>query len=158
MILSARTRFVVIRLLVAALSLTSFAAAAQTTVYSRATARSGEPARVAYYFTVSADCKVSSLPVSVAAAPAHGIAVVKESKVKTKRAKRCGEIEGPTNVLYYKSKLGYTGDDTFTYKVTNLSGKSQEHVVQITVSSGSKNNADKSGWNQFRRKVFGAWR
>jgi hypothetical protein len=129
-----------------AVSLTSFAVAAQTTVYSRAMARSGEPVRVAYYFTVSTDCKISSLPVSVAAAPAHGVAVVKESKLKTKRAKRCGEIEGPTNVLYYKSKVGYTGDDTFTYKVTDSSGKSQEYVVQIKVSSGSrnKNNADKS--------------
>ena len=122
-----------------AVSLSSFTVAAETTVYSRAAARSGEPARVAYYFTISADCKVSSLPISVAAAPAHGVAVVKESKVKTKRAKRCGEIEGPTNVLYYRSKLGYTGDDTFTYKVTKSSGQSQEHVVQIKVSPGSGN-------------------
>ena len=99
-----------------AISLSSFVVAAQTTVYSKAAARSGEPARVAYYFTVSVDCKVSSLPISVAAAPAHGVAVVKESRVKTKRAKHCGEIEGPANVLYYRSKLGYTGDDTFTYR------------------------------------------
>jgi hypothetical protein len=122
---------------VMALMLSSFVVAAQTTVYSRAAARSGEPVRVAHYFTVSADCKLSSLPISVAAAPAHGVAVVKESKVKTRRAKRCGEIEGPTNVLYYRSKVGYTGDDTLTYKVTNSSGKSQEHVVQIKVSPAS---------------------
>jgi len=89
---------------------------------------------------VSANCKVSSLPISVAAAPAHGVAVVKESRVKTKRAKRCGEVEGPTNILYYKSNVGYTGDDTLTYKVTNSSGKSQQHVVQIKVSPGSGNN------------------
>jgi hypothetical protein len=120
-----------------AVSLSSFVVAAETTVYSKAAARSGEPARVAYYFTVSANCKVSSLPISVAAAPAHGVAVVKESRVKTKRAKRCGEVEGPTNILYYKSNVGYTGDDTLTYKVTNSSGKSQQHVVQIKVSSGS---------------------
>ena len=106
-----------------AVSLSSLVVASQTTVYSKAAARSGQPARVAYYFTVSVDCKVSSLPISVAAAPAHGVAVVKESKVKTKRAKRCGEIQGPTNVLYYRSKLGYAGDDTLTYKVTNSSGK-----------------------------------
>ena len=123
-----------------AVSLSSFVVAAETTVYSKAAARSGEPARVAYYFTVSANCKVSSLPISVAAAPAHGVAVVKESKVKTKRAKRCGEVEGPTNILYYKSNVGYTGDDTLTYKVTNSSGKSQQHVVQIKVSPGSGNN------------------
>ena len=123
-----------------AVSLSSFVVAAETTVYSKAAARSGEPARVAYYFTVSANCKVSSLPISVAAAPAHGVAVVKESRVKTKRAKRCGEVEGPTNILYYKSNVGYTGDDTLTYKVTNSSGKSQQHVVQIKVSSGSGNN------------------
>ena len=123
-----------------AVSLSSSVVAAQTTVYSRAAARSGEPARVAYYFTVSANCKVSSLPISVAAAPAHGVAVVKESRVKTKRAKRCGEVEGPTNILYYKSNVGYTGDDTLTYKVTNSSGKSQQHVVQIKVSPGSGNN------------------
>ena len=141
-------RFAVIKFLAlgVAANLTSFAVAAQTTVYSRAMARSGEPVRVAYYFTVSGDCKISSLPVSVAAAPAHGIAVVKESKVKTKRAKRCGELEGPTNVLYYRSKVGYTGDDTFTYKVTDSSGKAQEHVVQVKVAPGSRkeNNADKS--------------
>ena len=123
-----------------AVSLSSFVVAAETTVYSKAAARSGEPARVAYYFTVSANCKVSSLPISVAAAPAHGVAVVKESRVKTKRAKRCGEVEGPTNILYYKSNVGYTGDDTLTYKVTNSSGKSQQHVVQIKVSPGSGNN------------------
>ena len=122
-----------------AVSLSSSVVAAQTTVYSRAAARSGEPARVAYYFTVSVDCKVSSLPISVAAAPAHGVAVVKESRVKTKRAKRCGEVEGPTNILYYKSNVGYTGDDTLTYRVTNSSGKSQQHVVVIKVSSGSGN-------------------
>ena len=129
-----------------AANLTSFAVAAETTVYSRATARSGEPLRVAHYFTVSPDCKISSLPVSVAGAPAHGIAVVKLSKVKTKRAKRCGEIEGPTNVLYYKSNADYTGDDTLTYKVTSSSGKTQEHVVQIKVAPGPRkeNNADKS--------------
>ena len=120
-----------------AVSLSSFVVAAETTVYSKAAARSGEPARVAYYFTVSANCKVSSLPISVAAAPAHGVAVVKESRVKTKRAKRCGEVEGPTNILYYKSNVGYTGDDTLTYRVTNSSGKSQEHVVQVKVSPGS---------------------
>jgi len=123
-----------------AVSLSSIVVAAETTVYSKAAARSGEPARVAYYFTVSANCKVSSLPISVAAAPAHGVAVVKESRVKTKRAKRCGEVEGPTNILYYKSNVGYTGDDTLTYKVTNSSGKSQQHVVQIKVSPGSGNN------------------
>lgn len=123
-----------------AVSLSSFVVAAETTVYSKAAARSGEPARVAYYFTVSANCKVSSLPISVAAAPAHGVAVVKKSRVKTKRAKRCGEVEGPTNILYYKSNVGYTGDDTLTYKVTNSSGKSQQHVVQIKVSPGSGNN------------------
>jgi len=123
-----------------AVSLSSFVVAAETTVYSKAAARSGEPAPVAYYFTVSANCKVSSLPISVAAAPAHGVAVVKESRVKTKRAKRCGEVEGPTNILYYKSNVGYTGDDTLTYKVTNSSGKSQQHVVQIKVSPGSGNN------------------
>ena len=123
-----------------AVSLSSFVVAAETTVYSKAAARSGEPARVAYYFTVSANCKVSSLPISVAAAPAHGVAVDKESRVKTKRAKRCGEVEGPTNILYYKSNVGYTGDDTLTYKVTNSSGKSQQHVVQIKVSPGSGNN------------------
>ena len=123
-----------------AVSLSSFVVAAETTVYSKAAARSGEPARVAYYFTVSANCKVSSLPISVAAAPAHGVAVVKESRVKTKRAKRCGEVEGPTNILYYKSNVGYTGDDTLAYKVTNSSGKSQQHVVQIKVSPGSGNN------------------
>src|SRR6478609_7620710 len=122
-----------------AVSLSSFVVAAETTVYSKAAARSSEPARVAYYFTVSANCKVSSLPISVAAAAAHGVAVVKESKVKTKRAKRCGEIEGPTNVLYYRSKLGYTGDDTFTYKVIKSYGQSQEHVVQIKVSPASGN-------------------
>ena len=129
-----------------AANLISFAVAAQTTVYSRAVAQSGEPVRVAHYFTVSADCKISSLPVSVAAAPAHGIAVVKVSNVKTKRAKRCGEIEGPTNVLYYKSNSGYTGDDTFTYKVTSSSGKAQEHVVQIKVAPGlgKEKNSDKS--------------
>ena len=123
-----------------AVSLSSFVVAAETTVYSKAAARSGEPARVAYYFTVSANCKVSSLPISVAAAPAHGVAVVKKLRVKTKRAKRCGEVEGPTNILYYKSNVGYTGDDTLTYKVTNSSGKSQQHVVQIKVSPGSGNN------------------
>jgi hypothetical protein len=120
-----------------AVSLTSFGAEAQTTVYSRAMAHSGKPVRVAYYFTVSADCKISSLPVSVAAAPTHGVAVVKVSKLRTKRAKRCGELEGPTNVVYCRSKPTYTGDDTFTYKVTNVSGKSQEYVVQIKVSPGS---------------------
>jgi hypothetical protein len=121
-----------------AANLIPFAAAAQTTVYSSATARSGQPVRVAYYFTVSVDCKISSLPVAVAAAPAHGIAVVKVSKLKTKRAKRCGEIEGPTNVLYYRSKADYTGDDTITYNVTSSSGKAREHVVHIKVTPGSQ--------------------
>src|SRR4051794_4767903 len=120
-----------------AANLIVFGAAAQTTVYSSATARSGQPVRVAYYFTVSADCKISSLPVSVAAAPAHGVAV-KVSKLKTKRAKRCGEIEGPTNVLYYRSKADYAGDDTIKYTVTSSSGKAREHVVHIKVAPGSQ--------------------
>jgi hypothetical protein len=133
-------RLIMIKILAVGLAakLIGLAAAAQTTVYSSATARSGHPVRVAHYFTVSLDCKISSLPVSVAAAPAHGIAVVKVSKVKTKRAKRCGEIEGPTNVLYYRSKADYTGDDTITYKVTSSSGKAREHVVHIKVAPGSQ--------------------
>ena len=121
-----------------AANLIAFAAAAQSTVYSSAIARSGQPVRVAYYFTVSVDCKISSLPVSAAAAPAHGVAVVKVSKLKTKRAKRCGEIEGPTNVLYYRSKTDYTGKDTIKYTVTSSSGKAREHVVHIKVAPDSQ--------------------
>ena len=81
-----------------AVSLSSFVVAAETTVYSKAAARSGEPARVAYYFTVSANCKVSSLPISVAAAPAHGVAVVKELKSRQSAPSAVAKSKGqPTS-------------------------------------------------------------
>jgi hypothetical protein len=63
----------------------NFAAAAQATSYSSATARSGETVRIAYYATITADCKMASPPqVNVVSAPKHGVLTVSPSKLKRK--------------------------------------------------------------------------
>src|SRR4051795_1567450 len=74
--------------------------------------------------------KISSLPVSVSAAPAHGMAVVKVSKLRQSGLSAVARSKGIL-VLYYRSKADYTRDDTITYKVTSSSGKAREHVVHI---------------------------
>ena len=57
-----------------------------------------------------------------------------------------GEINQENGVVSYTPNEGYTGDDTFTYKVNDGTVDSEPIQVTITCSSSTKQATNSSSW------------
>jgi hypothetical protein len=116
------------------------AAPAQTTDYTTATVTSGKPARLGYYATIKKDCSPGPLPeIRVVTAPKSGTLTVTRANLTTNKVANCPAATTPVQVVFYRSRPGFVGEDLIAYDVKESSGRVRSYAITITVRAPAQN-------------------
>jgi hypothetical protein len=119
-------------ILVAATGFACFSFAAVAVTHS-VTARSGESLRCHHYWRVDAQGKEWPVSLKITSRPSNGQVTVKnESRVVTLRNGQQKTVR--VAQVYYQSKKGYVGPDSFTYVRSTADPTDQDNNSAITIS------------------------
>jgi len=100
--------------------------------------QAGRDIRIGVFASISADCKAGPLPtIRLKQPPAHGAVTVKQGKLRSTNLRQCLAAEVPAFIVVYKSKPGFSGDDSVTLEVINAGGKTQLQKITVSVGSNS---------------------
>lgn len=95
--------------------------------------KSGEEIRAAVLGGPRPDCTSAPRPeVRPLSLPQHGILRVSPATLRTSRVKNCPEVEVPVAVVFYKSRPGFTGTDSFTLE-SKLGATTRTQVIAVHV-------------------------
>jgi hypothetical protein len=88
-----------------------------------------------WFGNLKADCSSGAPPQArVVDHARNGIIKLRNARVRTNSAPRCPNAELPAVVVYYESKPGFVGADSFTLEVKGESGTPSRHKFNVTVA------------------------
>jgi hypothetical protein len=88
-----------------------------------------------WFGNLKADCTSGPVPQArVIDQAQNGLIKLRNGRVRTNSAPNCPNAELPAVVVYYESKPGFIGTDTFTLEVKAESGASSRHKFNVTVA------------------------
>ena len=118
------------------LILTAGPAVAQSAVTDHAvTGPANKEIRAGWFgSSLNADCTGRAVPEArITERAQNGIVKLRQGKVRTNSAAKCPNAELPAILVFYQSKEGYRGTDTFTLEVKGVSGNPSLHKFNVSV-------------------------
>ena len=126
---------------VLSLALTGLSTGAAFAQARSATAKSGQETKLGEHMRVGKDCgppAVAGQEFTVVKQPANGSITTRQATAELKNAtgpnEKCKGKSFPAVQVYYKSKDGWKGSDSFSYKFGPAASKPQEQTVNVTVN------------------------
>ena len=121
------------------LGTTLAASAQQPTVQRVVKGTPDKDIRIGVYINVRPDCTSGELPsIKLVAPPSHGKVTFKKAKVNSTNYKQCLAIEVPGWVGFYRSRPGFSGEDTFAIQITYpAGGRSENQHFKIVVGAAA---------------------
>jgi hypothetical protein len=117
----------------------SSAAAEPTVTYSFVEVATQRLMRIDYYATFNLSCAPAPAPIiSVVQNPKFGALIIRPGGLITKKVLACPVIKTPVLVVYYRSRIGYTGADHIVYSVTSRNGVVTIYDVNISVKGNAE--------------------
>ena len=116
--------------------LSSGAALAQDKVTDHAVSGpAAKEIRAGWFGNLKADCSSGRPPQArVVDHAQNGMIMLRNGRVRTNSAPNCPNAELPAVVVFYQSKPGFIGTDSFTLEVKAESGASSRHKFNVTVA------------------------
>jgi hypothetical protein len=95
----------------------------------------GRDVRFAIFTDIKPDCTSGPLPtIRLAAAPEHGVVIVKRATLKATNIKQCLAIDVPAFVALYRAAADFSGPDGFELDIVMPDGRKRREHVAVTVT------------------------
>ena len=123
-----------------ALAVLAMAAVPALAQQRNATVKPGQEAKLGEHMRIGRDCgpPAGNQEFTVTKQPANGAVTTRQASVELKGQtganEKCNGKSYPAIQVFYKSKDGWKGSDTFSYKVGPAGSKPQEVTVNVTVN------------------------
>jgi len=116
--------------------LSSGAALAQDKVTDHAVSGpAAKEIRAGWFGSLKADCSSGQPPQArVIDQAQNGMIMLRNGRVRTNSAPNCPNAEVAAVVVFYQSKAGFIGTDSFTLEVKGESGTPSRHKFNVTVA------------------------
>lgn len=126
----------------AAFSLLSGSALAQTTETRSQTAQAGKATRLVIAPNLKKDCSSGPMPeIRIVTAPKNGTVITRAGKLKTPAGYRCPNKETDAQGVFYRSNPGFAGSDEVLIEVKTSEGTIERQDIRITVDASKKDDA-----------------
>jgi hypothetical protein len=127
-----------ISLLVVA-ALTASPAVAQSTNYSRADATSGVAVQLNFHASANKNCSPAPPPrIRVLEIPKYGTLTVRKGEATVNSIPGCQAFKTTAEVIIYRSRPGYVGQDRLVYEMTSVNGEVATFNITVDVKMGAQ--------------------
>jgi hypothetical protein len=120
-------------------ALTSSSVVAQSTNYSRADATSGVAVQLNFHATANKNCSAAPPPrIRVLEIPKFGTLTVRKGEATINSIPGCQAFKTTAEVVIYRSRPGYVGQDHLIYELTSINGEVATFDITVEIKMGAQ--------------------